>query len=43
LIWLYASLPIALKLCAVPLVWRFPLDEPAARALRARLAATASR
>ena len=39
LTWLYAALPIALKLCAVPLAWRFPLDEAAARALRARLAA----
>lgn len=37
LTWLYAALPIALKLCAVPLAWRFPLDEAAARALRARL------
>lgn len=37
LTWLYAGLPIALKLCAVPLAWRFPLDEAATRALRVRL------
>lgn len=37
LTWLYATLPIALKLCAVPLAWRFPLDEDASRALRLRL------
>lgn len=34
---LYAALPIALKLCAVPLAWRFPLDERAARDLRTAL------
>jgi Na+/melibiose symporter-like transporter len=37
LVWLYAALPVALKLCAVPLAWSFPLDEAAVRALRARL------
>jgi glycoside/pentoside/hexuronide:cation symporter, GPH family len=36
---LYAGLPVVLKLGAIALVWRFPIDEAAHDALRARIAA----
>jgi GPH family glycoside/pentoside/hexuronide:cation symporter len=39
LTWLYAGLPVLLKLGVLPLVWNFPLDATAQAALRARLAA----
>jgi Na+/melibiose symporter-like transporter len=35
----YAWIPIALKLCAVGLMWNFPLDEGAQKALRLRIEA----
>ncbi|GLK80825.1 MFS transporter [Methylopila turkensis] len=41
LAWLYGGLPVALKLGAVALMWRFPLDEASQRALRARIEAAA--
>jgi Na+/melibiose symporter-like transporter len=37
LVGLYAVTPIALKLVAVALMWRFPLDRVAQAAIRARL------
>ena len=37
LAWLYGGLPVALKLFAVALMWRFPLDEALQAALRARI------
>jgi Na+/melibiose symporter-like transporter len=37
LVGLYAVVPIALKLGAVALMWRFPLDRAAQAAIRARL------
>ncbi len=36
---LYAALPVVLKLAAVAIMWRFPLDETAQTALRARIEA----
>ncbi len=36
---LYAAAPVALKLLAIALVWRFPIDEAAQAALRARIEA----
>lgn len=39
LVSLYCGLPIALKLAAVALMWRFPLDAAAQARLQARLAA----
>jgi Na+/melibiose symporter-like transporter len=38
LVGLYAVAPLALKLAALALIWRFPLDERAQAALRRRLA-----
>jgi Na+/melibiose symporter-like transporter len=38
---LYAAAPVALKLAAVALMWRFPLDRAAHDALRARIEAAA--
>ncbi len=38
---LYAAAPVALKLAAVALMWRFPLDRAAHDALRARIEAQA--
>jgi GPH family glycoside/pentoside/hexuronide:cation symporter len=35
---IYAALPVAFKLLAMALVWRFPIDERAQRELRARIA-----
>jgi GPH family glycoside/pentoside/hexuronide:cation symporter len=35
----YAWIPIALKLCAVGLMWNFPLDESAQKALQMRIRA----
>ena len=35
----YAGLPVLFKLAAMPLVWYFPIDEAAQRALRERIAA----
>ena len=40
LVLLYAVLPIALKLCAVALVWNFPVDAQAQAALRDKIEAT---
>jgi Na+/melibiose symporter-like transporter len=37
LVGLYAVTPIVLKLVAVVLMWRFPLDREAQTAIRARL------
>ncbi len=34
---LYAALPVALKLMAVAIMWRFPLDAAQQRALRAAI------
>lgn len=39
LAWLYGGLPVALKLAAVALMWRFPLDEAAQAALREKIEA----
>jgi GPH family glycoside/pentoside/hexuronide:cation symporter len=39
---LYAGLPIALKLAAIALMWNFPLDEAAQAKLRARIDAGVS-
>ncbi|WGD31072.1 MFS transporter [Ancylobacter sp. WKF20] len=39
---LYAWLPLAPKLAAIALMWRFPLDEAAQRALRARIESAAA-
>lgn len=36
----YAWVPVGLKLCAIALMWDFPLDERAQRDLRARIEAT---
>ncbi len=36
---LYAALPVALKLGAIALMWRFPLDAEGQRALRAAIEA----
>lgn len=35
----YAGLPVLFKLAAMALIWRFPIDEPAQQALRARIQA----
>jgi glycoside/pentoside/hexuronide:cation symporter, GPH family len=35
----YAGLPVLFKLAAMSLIWRFPLDEGAQRALRQRIEA----
>ncbi len=40
---LYAGLPVLLKLLAVTLVWRFPIDREAAAATGASLAAQSVR
>lgn len=37
LAWLYGSLPVALKIAAIALMWRFPLDEASHAALRDRI------
>ena len=39
---LYALAPAVLKIAAVALVWRFPIDREAQAALRARLDAPAA-
>ncbi|MEO0679090.1 MAG: MFS transporter [Pseudomonadota bacterium] len=41
LTWLYAGVPVALKLAAVALMWSFPLDAAAQAEARARLEAEA--
>ncbi|WP_020185563.1 MFS transporter [Methylopila sp. 73B] len=41
LAWLYGGLPVALKLMAVWLMWKFPLDEASQKELRARIEAAA--
>ncbi|TVQ52140.1 MAG: MFS transporter [Rhodobacteraceae bacterium] len=40
---LYAAAPVALKIVAVAMMWRFPLDRRAHDALRARIEASADR
>lgn len=42
LAWLYGGLPVALKLCAIALMWRFPLDETTQADLRTRIEAAAT-
>lgn len=37
LAWLYGGLPVALKLVAIALMWRFPLDEASQRELTAKI------
>jgi Na+/melibiose symporter-like transporter len=37
--YLYALVPVALKLVAIGLVWRFPIDAPAQRRIRAEIEA----
>ncbi len=39
LAWLYGGAPVALKLVAIALMWRFPLDAASQRALRDRIEA----
>lgn len=39
LAWLYGGLPVALKLAAIALMWRFPLDEASQAALREKIEA----
>lgn len=39
LAWLYGGLPVALKLCAITLMWRFPLDEASQAELRRKIEA----
>jgi GPH family glycoside/pentoside/hexuronide:cation symporter len=39
LAWLYGGLPVALKLAAIALMWRFPLDETSQTELRAKIEA----
>lgn len=41
LAWLYGALPVALKLVAIALMWRFPLDEASQRELRAKIESAA--
>lgn len=39
LAWLYGGLPVALKIAAIALMWRFPIDEASQRALSQKIEA----